>query len=188
MGRDVRSQRGLLRHRQLARPVTAPRAGAHLTGAATSDQRLVDVRHTDLKQPRRPTRGHAAVNRRTAPAPADPPNSSVPAATPSPPPNILRPANHTFSGFGIPPQRFQPMRLCSRSRCCGHGSDIFPISSGPFPAIQEREDRCFARAHRRSRCSRTLVVRGSRGPLYRSWPQQGAGLGLPALGNKLDHA
>jgi len=35
----------LLRRGQFARPVTAPRAGAHLPGPAPPDQRLVDVRH-----------------------------------------------------------------------------------------------------------------------------------------------
>jgi len=114
VGRDVRCQRGLLRHRQLARPVTAPRAGAHLTGAATSDQRLVDVRHTDPKQPRRRTRGHAAVNRRQHPRP------QILRIALSPPPRHRRPqhlatkdSESHFLWFRNPSQRFQPMRLCS---------------------------------------------------------------------------
>jgi hypothetical protein len=82
-------------HRQLAR-VTASRAGAHLTGAATSDQRLLDVRHTDPKQPR----GQPSIP--AAPAPADSPISSVPAATPSP--HRTSCDQGTFSGFGIPSQ------------------------------------------------------------------------------------
>jgi hypothetical protein len=81
-------------------PVTASRAGAHLTGAATSDQRLVDVRHTDPKQPRRRTRGQPSIP--AAPAPADSPISSVPAATPSP--HRTSCDQGTFSGFGIPSQ------------------------------------------------------------------------------------
>jgi hypothetical protein len=47
MGRDVRRQGCFLRRRQLARPVTATRAGADLAGAATPDQRLVDIGHAD---------------------------------------------------------------------------------------------------------------------------------------------
>src|ERR1700676_3154243 len=62
-------QRGLLHRRELARPVTAARAGAHLAGAPPPDQSLVDVRHADPEQRRRSPRRQAAINRRQNPRP-----------------------------------------------------------------------------------------------------------------------
>lgn len=67
MSFDLRCQRRFLHRRELARPVTAARAGAHLASAPPSDQRLVDVRHADPEQRRRGARRHSAVNRRQNP-------------------------------------------------------------------------------------------------------------------------
>src|SRR4249920_2599094 len=69
MGLDVGRQGGLLAGIQLARPVAAPRAGAHLAGPSPPDQRLVDVRHADPKN--RCCRPHrnAAIHRRKNPRP-----------------------------------------------------------------------------------------------------------------------
>ncbi len=78
--------------RQLARTVTAPRAGVHLAGAPPPDQRLVDVGHADPKHARRRPRRHARVNRRQ-----------------NPPPKVLR-----IVYPWEPLSAFQPMRLCSR--------------------------------------------------------------------------
>ncbi len=114
---DVRRQRGLLRLASAChRPVTASRAGAYLTGAATADQRLVDVRLADPKHPRR--RSSPPLPPRQpppAPAHADPPNSSVPAAKPSLPPTSCGwdSESHFLWSWNSPSQRFQPMWLCS---------------------------------------------------------------------------
>jgi hypothetical protein len=61
---DAGRQRSFLRRRQLARPMTASRARAHLAGASAPDQRLVDVRHADPEQFGRSPCSHAAINRR----------------------------------------------------------------------------------------------------------------------------
>src|SRR5271163_4324305 len=87
MGRDLRRQGGFLRWRQLARPVTSTRAGADLAGAATPDQRLVDIGYADPKHPRRRPRRHAAVDRRQNP------RSQVLRITLSLPPSHRRPTS-----------------------------------------------------------------------------------------------
>jgi hypothetical protein len=69
MSLNMRRQRGFLRRRKLARPVTVSRAGDHLAGASPPDQRLVDVRHADPEQLSRSPRRHAAINRRQNPRP-----------------------------------------------------------------------------------------------------------------------
>jgi hypothetical protein len=69
MGLDMGRQSGLLIRPQLARPVTAPRAGVHLAGAPPPDQRLVKVRNADPEHARRRPRRQAAVNRRQNPPP-----------------------------------------------------------------------------------------------------------------------
>lgn len=64
MSLNMRRQRGFLRRRKLARPVTASRAGDHLAGASPADQRLVDVRHADPEQIGGSSRRHSPINRR----------------------------------------------------------------------------------------------------------------------------
>ena len=103
MGRDMRRQGGLLRRRQLARPVTAPRAGAHLPGPPPPDHGLVDVRHADPKHARRRPRRQATIDRRQNPRPqllrialSLPPNHRCPQHL------AVREANHTLPCAGIP--------------------------------------------------------------------------------------
>jgi hypothetical protein len=50
MGLNVCRQRGFLQRRQLARAVTASRAGAYLAGAATPDQRFLARIPADLNR------------------------------------------------------------------------------------------------------------------------------------------
>jgi hypothetical protein len=99
IGRDTRRQGGLLLGRQLARPVTAPRARAHLPGPPPPDQRFIDVRHADPKHASRRPRRHAAVNR------CQNPRSQILRIALSLPPDhrcplhlAVRAANRTFSG------------------------------------------------------------------------------------------
>ena len=98
MSLDMRRQRGFLRRRELAWPVTAPRAGTHFAGAPPPNHRLVDVRHADPEQLGRGSRRHPAVNRRQNPRP-----QILRIALPLPPnhrcPHSLWPiaANHTSS-------------------------------------------------------------------------------------------
>jgi hypothetical protein len=113
MGRDICRQGGLLRRRQFARPMTAPRAGAHLPGPPPPDHSLVDVRHADPKNRRRRPRRHATVNRSQNPRP-----QVLRIALPPPPhhrcPHILRCGSEShLLWFRKPFPRFQPMRLCS---------------------------------------------------------------------------
>ena len=99
---DMGRQGGLLLRRQLARPVTAPRAGVHLAGALPPDQRFVDVGHADPEHARHRPRRHAAVNRRQ-----NPPSQVLRIALSLPPDHHCPPhlavgaANHTFPGLGI---------------------------------------------------------------------------------------
>ncbi len=100
--------------RQLARTVTAPRAGVHLAGAPPPDQRLVDVGHADPKHARRRPRRHARVNRRQNPPPkvlriVYPCRQTIAAPT-----SCGRISESHFSWSRNRFQRFQPMRLCSR--------------------------------------------------------------------------
>ncbi len=131
MGRNMGRQGGLLLGRQLARPVTAPRAGAHLPGPPPPDQCLVDVRHADPKNRCRRPRSIAAE-----PVPADPPNSSAPAAKPSQPPTSCGWGSEShFCWSGNRFQRFQPIRLCSsvgsKPRPCCPPPRPRPCCSGP---------------------------------------------------------
>jgi len=102
MGLDMGRQSSLLTRRQLARPVTAPRAGAHLAGALPPDQRLVDVGHADPEHARRRPCRHAAVHRRQNPS-----SQILRIALPLPPSHrhpqhlAVGAANHTSPGLGI---------------------------------------------------------------------------------------
>ncbi len=107
VGHDVRRHGGFQLGRQLARPVTAARAGARLAGAPPTDQRLVDIRHADPENRRCRPRRHAAVNRRQNSRP------QVLRIALSLPPSHRRAqylavgaANHTLPSLGIPFQRF----------------------------------------------------------------------------------
>src|SRR6266851_5653808 len=141
MGRDVRRHGGFPLGRQLARPVTAPRTGAHLPGPPPPDQRLVDVRHADPKHRRRRPRRHATVDCRQNPPP------QVLRITLTLPPDHRCPqylavaaANHTFPCSGIPfsdsgqcgyalaqHYRFQP-RACRPCRAKTKGKVERPFS------------------------------------------------------------
>ena len=114
VGRDVCRQRCFLHRRELARSMTAPRAGARLPGATAPDQCLVNVRHADPEQLGCRPRRHTTVDRRQHPRP-----QILRVALPLPPrhrrPHNLwsGPANHTSSRVGIPFRRFHSIRRCS---------------------------------------------------------------------------
>src|SRR5271154_7089006 len=114
MSLNMRRQRGFLRRRKLARPVTASPTGDQFAGAPPPDQRLVDVRHANPEQLSRRPRRKAAINRRQNSRPQIlrialplPPNHRCP------PQLVVQPENHTSSRAGIPRQRFHSIRQCS---------------------------------------------------------------------------